>query len=105
MTGRLVAVVTQQLLDELTAVLMRPKFRRWVSVAAATVFVQRLAEEADLHPDPGAPGQRLHDPDDDYLVALAEQTGATIVTGDRDLLDAELDPPAIAPSRLAALLN
>ncbi len=28
-TGKLVAVVSQHLLDELTAVLIRPKFRRW----------------------------------------------------------------------------
>lgn len=33
MSGRVVAVVTEGLLDELAAVLIRPKFRRWTTVA------------------------------------------------------------------------
>ncbi|MGI8578783.1 MAG: hypothetical protein ACR2KG_12925 [Nocardioidaceae bacterium] len=52
---------------------------------------------ADLHPDPGPPPARVRDPDDDYLVALAEATAAVIVTGDADLLDADLQPGAITP--------
>ncbi len=38
--GDIVAVVTQHLLDELTVVLIRPKFRRWVSAADAVAFVE-----------------------------------------------------------------
>lgn len=49
--GQVVAVVSQQLLDELAAVLIRPKFRHWVNVA----FVEALAGYAELHPDPGLP--------------------------------------------------
>jgi len=37
MSGRVVAVVTEGLLDELAAVLIRPKFRRWITVALAAV--------------------------------------------------------------------
>jgi hypothetical protein len=33
-------------------------------------------------PDAGKPRRSARDPDDDYLVALAEETGAVIVTGD-----------------------
>lgn len=33
---------------------------------------------------------------DDYLVALADTVAATIVTGDDDLLTADLEPPAIS---------
>lgn len=98
--GQVVAVVSQQLLDELAAVLIRPKFRHWVSVADAVAFVEALAGYAELHPDPGPSGQRIRDPHDDYLVALAYSTDAVIVTGDADLLDAELTPQAITPHAL-----
>ncbi len=94
-TGKLVAVVSQHLLDELTAVLIRPKFRSWVSVADAVAFVQTLGGYADLYPDPDTPAPRVRDPNDDYLVALAETAVAVIVTGDADLLDADLETPAI----------
>lgn len=100
MTDRVVAVVTQQLLDELAVVLARPKFRRWISLTDAAEFVQTLGGKADLHPDPGPPPRRVRDPGDDYLVALADAAGAVIVSGEADLLDAELDPPAITPRAL-----
>lgn len=100
--GKLVAVVSQHLLDELTAVLVRPKFCRWVSVADAVGFVETLGGYADLHPDPGTLAPRVRDPDDDYLVALAEAAVAIIVIGDADLLGADLKPPAITPRDLLA---
>jgi len=96
-TGEIVAVVTQHLLDELAAVLIRPKFRRWLFVADAVSFVETMGGYADLYPDSGARTRRVRDPDDDYLVALAEASAAVIVTGDADLLDADLQPPAITP--------
>jgi putative PIN family toxin of toxin-antitoxin system len=104
-SGQIVAVVNQHLLDELTAVLVRPKFRRWISVADAVAFVETLGGHADLHPDSASPAPRVRDPDDDYLVALAEATGAVIVTGDADLLDADLKPPAITPADLVARIR
>ena len=104
-TGELVAVVSQHLLDELTAVLIRPKFRRWVSVADAVAFVETLGGYADLRPDPGTPAPRVRDPNDDYLVALAEAAAAVIVTGDADLLDADLDIPAVTPHDLMARIR
>lgn len=102
--GAVTAVVTQHLLDELAAVLIRPKFRRWISVADAIAFVESLGGHADLRDDPGPPAAGVRDPNDDYLVALAEAADATIVTGDDDLLEAELEPPAITPAQLVTLL-
>jgi len=101
----LVAVVSQHLLDEVTAVLIRPKFRRWVSVADAVAFVEALGGYADLYPDPDTPAPRVRDPEDEYLVALAEAAEAVIVTGDADLLDADLNPPAITPRDLLARIR
>lgn len=105
MSDQVVAVVTQHLLDELAAVLVRPKFRRWLSLADAVAFVEALCGKADLQPNPGPAKQRNRDPNDEYLVALAEHTGATIVTGDADLLDAGLTPPAITPREMLERLT
>jgi putative PIN family toxin of toxin-antitoxin system len=98
------AVVTQHLLDELAAVLIRPKFRRWISVADAIAFVESLGGHADLRDDPGPSESEVRDPDDDYLVALAEAADAVIVTGDDDLLAAAIEPSAITPAQLLARL-
>lgn len=102
--GAITAVVTQHLLDELVAVLIRPKFRRWISVADAIAFVESLGGHADLRDDPGPPKTKVRDPNDDYLVALAETADAVIVTGDDDLLAAGIQPPAITPAQLLARL-
>jgi putative PIN family toxin of toxin-antitoxin system len=105
MGRRVTAVVTQHLIDELAAVLARPKLRRWIALDDAVALVDALGREADLRPDPGPPRQRVRDPDDDYLVALAEATGSVIVTGDDDLLEADLTPPAITPRALIEQLG
>jgi len=99
-TDRIVVVVNQHLLDELAAVLMRPKFRRWISVDDATDFIKTLAAKSEFYPDPGQSSARTRDPSDDYLVALAEAANAIIVTGDADLLEADLDLPSITPRAL-----
>lgn len=96
------AVISQHLLDELATVLARPKFRRWIRLADSTAFVDALAREGDLRPEPDDVSSRVRDPNDDYLVALAEAAAAMIVTGDDDLLGADLDPPAITPRQLLA---
>lgn len=104
-TGQLIVVVTQHLLDELAGVLIRPKFRRWLSVADALAFVETLGGIAELHPDPGPPQHPVRDPNDDYLVSLAEATGAFLVSGDADLLEAKLSAPAISPRDLLDALD
>jgi hypothetical protein len=71
-------------------VLLRPRFRRWFTVADATAFVEALRSHGDVRDSPGPPSQAVRDPDDDYLVALAEAADAVIVTGDDDLLGADL---------------
>lgn len=94
------AVVCQHLLNELATVLARPKFRRWITLADAAASVEALCRESNLRPDPGAVPRRVRDPDDDYLVALGNASDTVIVTGDADLLEADLTPPAITPRTL-----
>ena len=102
---RVTAVVTQHLIDELAGVLARPRLRRWITLDDAVALMEASSREADLRPDPGAPPRRVRDPDDDYLVALAEATRAVIVTGDDDLLHADLTPRAITPGVLIEQLG
>lgn len=102
---RVTAVVSDHLLDELATVLVRPKFRRWVSVEEALAFVDALRNHADVHSPPDPSSQPVRDPDDAYLVALAEETDAVIVTGDDDLLAAGLIRPAITPRALLERLG
>lgn len=100
MTRRCTAVVTQRLLGKLSDVLARPKFRRWITTGDAAAFVVALRHEGDVRPDPTQMSGRVRGPDDDYLAALAEAEGVEIVTGDADLLKADLTPPAITPRQL-----
>jgi putative PIN family toxin of toxin-antitoxin system len=70
--GRFELVASPALLEELRDVLDRPKFRRWVSAAVAHEFIDGLAEDAVIVDDPPARPGLSPDPDDDYLIALAD---------------------------------
>lgn len=85
-------VVCPRLLDELSEVLHRPKFARFVCADEAAAFLVRLRDPADERPDPVDVAALSRDADD-YLVALAIESDAEVlVTGDRDLLELT-DPP------------
>jgi putative PIN family toxin of toxin-antitoxin system len=81
-------VVSPLLLDELETVLARPKFRRYLSADDARRFVTLVREFADVVDDPPASDEQLTpDPDDDFLVVLAEAADVDVlVSGDRHLL-------------------
>lgn len=83
-------VACHTLFEELRDVLSRPRFRRWVSIEQATLFIDLLEAEAEDWPDPSDPPAVTDDPKDDYLVALLKDSGAhMIVSGDGDLLNAQ----------------
>ena len=87
MTGQFEMVVSYDLLLELETVLLREKFRKKLTVADILSYVEYLREHATVvQPrqverfprDPLVP-----DPDDEYLVHLAEDAQADrIVSGD-----------------------
>ena len=85
---RFVMVVSPQLLVELDEVLARPKFERWASDDRGTAYVAAFAAHREHHADPeDDTGGHVRDPDDDYLIALAQTaTVDAIVSLDRDLL-------------------
>ena len=86
-TGRYRLIVSPMLLDELPAVLDRPKFRRYLSPEDALLFVAAVRELAEVVDDPPEGDERItDDPDDDFLVVLAEAVGADVlVSGDPHL--------------------
>lgn len=97
--GRFELIVSALLLEELEGVLLRTKFRRYVSDAEARAFVGELRRSATAVSDPGAARRVSSDPGDDYLVALARASGAeVIVSGDRHLLGLrDPEPPVRSP--------
>jgi predicted nucleic acid-binding protein len=101
-------VVCPELLDELRSVLARPRLRRFISEEDAQEFVDALALAADVRDNPEViPGVVPDDPGDDYLVALARETGADyLLASDQHLVGLESPrPPVIAPGDLLAELE
>lgn len=64
-----------------------PKFRRYLSINDAHRFVVMVRELAEVVNDPPAPTEPIPpDPDDDFLVVLAEAADVdVIVSGDWDM--------------------
>jgi len=90
-TGRIEMVVSPALLDELSDVLARPKFARATREGRAIDFVGALRAGASMLSDAPGTGAITRDPKDDYLVRLARSSAATaLVSGDRDLLEADI---------------
>jgi uncharacterized protein len=106
--GRFQMLVSYDLLYELEAVLLRPRFRLKLTVSDVLEYMSWLRENAMFVND--APPleewllARFSDPDDAYLMALAREYRADyLVTGDRGLLEmsdlfasSTLDLPGLA---------
>lgn len=111
LSGRLEVILSGDLADELTDVLARPKFAKYVvdaeSLAAILAGVGPFVQDIDDTPT-------MRDPADAMVVAAAVASKAqAIVTGDKDLLsDADLvawladrDIEVITPADLMAILD
>jgi putative PIN family toxin of toxin-antitoxin system len=103
---RIEVIASPQLIAELRRVVQRPKFRRWFDNRTAQQLVERIERHATLHEDPPATSA-TRDPKDDYLVALARVAHVdAIISGDRDIHDAELPDLSIwTPRHLADTLS
>jgi uncharacterized protein len=79
-------------------VLLRPGFRRYGSEANVIAFVNALRVFSESHADPEPVPAVSRDPNDDYLIALAQSAQADyLVSGDADLSSLEMEPPTISP--------
>ena len=86
-SGRYRLIASPMLLHELETVLARPKFRRYLSNDDVHRFVVMVRELAEVVDDPPAPTEPITpDPDDDFVVVLAEAADVDVlVSGDWDL--------------------
>lgn len=79
-------VMSQELLDEVIDVALRPKFRRYFTEDDVNVMTDWLQHHSTFF-EIGEVPQRCRDPKDDYLLELAVQAKAIyLVSGDDDLL-------------------
>jgi uncharacterized protein len=99
------AIACPKLLGEFRAALSNDYFRERFDPIDLGEIVVAVAEAAVIYDNPEEVEAVLRDPDDDYLVALAQQSGAEgIVTGDNDLLDHEGLKPQPLDAREACRL-
>lgn len=104
--GQFELVVSEMLLTELSRTLRYPKLRRQIPPEKATAFIHWVREHGTLAGDPeGPPPVSSRDPDDDYLLALAIERRAYVVTGDQDLLVLAGDLPILTPAHFATKLR
>ncbi len=97
LAGSFEVVVSDGLLEELERALGYPRLRDRVGPAEAAEFVAVLRHTAVLVSDPAEAPPRSEDPGDDYLLALAEQERAMLVSGDRHLLALADRFPVVSP--------
>ncbi len=103
---RFTIIASPQLIQELTEVLDRPKFKTWSANDRASIFVAGIVALSEVHDDPPAPPPLTRDSEDDYLVALAHSSDAnTIVSLDRDLLEAGLIIRCLTPTDFLVALE
>lgn len=105
--SRFEAIVCPELLTEVNETLRKPYFLNRLGDAIVSDLIMGIAEATTVLADPTVSPVLLRDPDDDYLVALARDSGAeAIVSGDKDLLDhPDLEPRAIGAREACKLLG
>lgn len=86
LAGEFELVASEALLTELERALAYPKLRARISPDEAVNFVALLRGGAILAADPAEPEHRSADAGDDYIIALAAQERAVLVSGDKHLL-------------------
>src|SRR6185312_13393521 len=84
--GEFELVVSENLLAEVEHALAYPKLRKRVSRDEADAFIAIVRHGALLATDEPDVPRRSEDPGDDYLLALAEQERAVLVSCDQHLL-------------------
>ncbi len=103
--GRFEVLSCGALVSEVADVLARPRIISEVGAERRTRFIAFLVHWARMVPDPPpVAGLSPNDPDDDYLLTLAREQGAALVTGDRHLLDLPGMPAIMSPRQFLTLL-
>jgi uncharacterized protein len=104
--GQFELVVSNLLLAELKRTLAYPRIRKRIPPEKAASYINWVSDNGTFAEDPPSPAPvKSRDPDDDYLIALAFDRRAFLVTGDRDLLVLSNDLPILTPAQFAAKLR
>lgn len=105
--GRWQLVVSPLLVAELEDVLGREKFNR-IAAEEVDLFVAEIRHRGLLVADTPEPWPAVtRDPDDDYLVALAQSASVdALITGDVHLIElTDLVPPVMRPGAFLAMVE
>jgi putative PIN family toxin of toxin-antitoxin system len=98
-------VVSPALLAELERALAYPKLAERIGASDREELLELLARAAVVLDDPeGPPPLGSADPDDDYVLSLAQSARAVVVSGDRHLTDLAGQLPVYTPAQLLELL-
>ena len=105
--GEFELLISPLVMAELERALAYPKLRKRIATEEAQRFVDWLRRALTPVDDSDAPPPvRSRDPGADYLLALAAQSKAALVSGDSDLLDIDqAGLPIYSPADFAALLG
>ncbi len=104
--GQFELVISEALLEELQRTLAYPKLRKHISREQAAAYISWVRDHGTFAEDPTSqPSVSSRDPDDDYLLALAIDRRAYLVTGDRYLLVLVEDLPILTPEQFLAELE
>jgi putative PIN family toxin of toxin-antitoxin system len=80
-------IISAPLITELTNTIFKDKFRKYFSIEAATLFIDRLQERAISVAVVSPIKEWCRDIKDNYLLALSKDSKADyLITGDKDLL-------------------
>jgi putative PIN family toxin of toxin-antitoxin system len=104
--GQFELLVSELLLAELTRTLAYPRLLKRIPPEKGAAFANWVRAHGTLAEDPASPPPvTSRDPGDDYLLALAIDRKAYLVTGDRDLLAIATDLPILTPAQFATKLR
>ena len=104
--GAFELVVSELLIAELTRALAYPKLRKRIPAEKAGALVSWVRDHGTLAEDPPGPAPvSSPDPDDDYLLALAINRRAFLVTGDQHLLGLRKNLPILTPAEFVSSLR
>ena len=96
--GEFDLICSPRLLGELEKAFAYPKLSKHIHHDEAAAFLDLLSRSAELVDDPELlPSVSSPDPDDTYLIALAETSRAVLVSGDQDLLSLSTLIPVFSP--------
>lgn len=105
--GRFELIVSRRLLSELNTVLLRNKFRSYVSRELVLAYIDLFDKFTSVASDPPAEMGLTPDPGDDYLVSLARSARADfLVSGDPHLTHLpDPQPPVLDPKTFLGLIQ